>query len=64
MMWATQISTDQVFLRMFVTTILSAIDEFSIIYEVPQFWKNALAPWEVNIELEVKDWWLTQKRKQ
>ena len=37
MMWATQISTDQVFVRTFVTTILSAIDEFNIIHEVPHF---------------------------
>ena len=64
MMWATQVITDQVCVTTCVTAIFSAIDEFSIIDEVPQFWKNALAPWEVNIELEVKDWWLTQKRKQ
>ena len=37
MMWTTRVITDQVCVTTCVTAIFSAINEFSTIYEVPQF---------------------------
>ena len=41
-MWATQVSTEQVCVWTYVTTIFSVIDELRIIYEVHLFWENAI----------------------
>ena len=40
--WATQVSTEQVCVRTYVTTIFSVIDELRIIHEVLLFWENAI----------------------